>query len=295
MSFSTLVNREDFRANPIKAIFKRLFWRTRWIFIKSPWTLTLPNGSKIETPKIGTGALIYYLGYSEPEIANFINYYLKPGMCFVDIGAHLGEYCLLASSVVNNKGKVYAFEPNPDIIPFLFNNIKHNSLENVVVVNSAVSSSNGQVILHIHKEASMSSLRKIKSGNDNDFIKKVTVSTVCLNSYFFDNSRKIDIIKVDVEGAELDVIIGASCLLKKSIKDAPIWILEFNPLTNTDRLKKNNNVLEILWNNDYNIFEFNKSHNNILDSPPNLSLISIMPDKTTNLIASKKFLFKDEY
>ncbi len=294
MRISTLLKREDFINNPLKAIIKRLVWRTRWLFDKSPWILTLPNGYKIETPKIGTGALIYYLGYSEPEIANFINYYLKPGMNFVDIGAHLGEYSLLASSVVNNNGKVYAFEPNPNIIPFLVSNIKRNSVKNVVVNNSAVSSIDGQVILHIHKESSMSSIKKVEIQNTNVFISEVSVSTICLNSYFFNSSEKIDIIKVDVEGAELDVINGASFLCKKSLNDAPIWILEFNPLTINDHPIENNNVLEILWDNNYNIYEFNKSQK-ILGSPPNLSLITISPDKTTNLIASKKSLFKNEY
>ena len=55
-------------------------------------------------PKGGAGALIYYQGYSEPETARFLTAFLKPGMTFWDVGAHIGEYSLLAARCVGGAG-----------------------------------------------------------------------------------------------------------------------------------------------------------------------------------------------
>ncbi|MDO9084688.1 MAG: FkbM family methyltransferase [Anaerolineaceae bacterium] len=276
--------------NPLKAIIKRFIWRTRWLFNKSPWILTLPNGSKIETAKLGAGALIYYLGYSEPEIAYFVNYFLKPGMTFVDIGAHLGEYCILSSPLVEKSGKIFAFEPNPDIYPFLTRNIYRNSLINVVLDNHAVSSKEGEIIFQIHKEASMSSLKFNTLQKVENIVREIHVSTINLDNYFQNYEKEINLIKVDVEGAETEVIIGAKNLCSKSKGDAPTWIIEYNPGTAISTGRDAKNILYLLWEFKYYIYELKKGDVKS-QFQPSLSFITNPPNNFSTLVASKVNLY----
>src|SRR4051794_7361879 len=83
-----LFHRPDFQQNPARALLKRFSWRLRWTFKSEPWVLPLGPELEIEAPKGGAGALIYYLGYSEPEVASLIQRILRPGMTFWDVGAH---------------------------------------------------------------------------------------------------------------------------------------------------------------------------------------------------------------
>jgi len=263
--------------------------------MKTPWQLKLPNGLIMEFPKIGTGALIYYLGYSEPEIANLIQTLLKPGMTFVDIGAHLGEYCLLASSLVKNEGKVFAFEPNPEIIPFLSKNIQRNSLKNIIVSEKAVASQEGQVSFQIHKEASMSAIINPdeEKVTNHKIQTTITVSTICLDKFFSRPTEKIDIIKMDVEGVEVEVLKGAFNLLREPADEAPIWIFEYNPAAANEHGRNPYRILEILWDNKYQIYEVDKISLSKWNQKPRISLLNESPKKTTNLIASKINLIFD--
>jgi hypothetical protein len=65
----------------------------------------------------GSGALIYYQGSSEPETADFIKQVLKPGMVFVDVGAHLGEYSILTGAILwRNPASLQGAERAPILI-----------------------------------------------------------------------------------------------------------------------------------------------------------------------------------
>lgn len=156
--FRRLLSRPDFRSNPILAIWKRLWWRVRWQLTNDDWVLMLPNGLKISLPKSGAGALIYYQGWSEPEVAAFLLRLLKPGMTFVDVGAHIGEYVLLAAAVVGREGNVHAFEPDPRNYRLLERNVKINNLTSVHLNQCAVYSCDGIVQLEMFEEPSVTRL-----------------------------------------------------------------------------------------------------------------------------------------
>jgi hypothetical protein len=125
----SFTQRPDFRRNPVHAIYKRLCWRVRWRLCSEPWLLRLPNGMHIVIPQSGSGALIYYQGWSEPEVASFLIRFLSPNMTFIDVGAHIGEYVLLAASIVGQGGSVHAFEPDPRNYRLLETNVYLNKLQ----------------------------------------------------------------------------------------------------------------------------------------------------------------------
>lgn len=136
---------------------------------------------------------------------------IKKGDIVLDLGANIGYYTLIFAELVGDKGKVYAFEPDPTNFSLLEKNIIANNLKNVILIKKAVSNKFEKVKFYLNKEHSASnSLYKDKSSN---FIE---VETIKLDDYFKDFNKKISFIKIDVEGAEGFVIMGAKNLLKRN-------------------------------------------------------------------------------
>lgn len=223
-----LFARSDFRSNPLKAILKRLVLRVWWYVTKRPFIVPFANNLKIALPSGGASTAIYYLGYSEPETASFILRFLKPGMVFFDIGAHIGEYALLASQLVGATGEVHTFEPQPGLFEVMFENVRMNGLKNIILNCFAISNQVGEIEFEIFKESALSSIRKPNYQEENAS-NIIHVATTSLDSYWSKFPKTIDLIKVDVEGAEKLVFQGAKELLSLPQNEAPTWIFEYVP------------------------------------------------------------------
>ena len=175
-------------------------------------------------PKGGAGALIYYQGYSEPETARFLTASLKPGMTFWDVGAHIGEYSLLAARCVGGSGHVHGFEPQPKMYEFLRRNVAANGLSNVTSHCLAVSDRSGSAEFSLHPEPSMAFLNP--SGFVDPALPTISVMTTSLDQFWKSSGKLPNIVKVDVEGAERSVLAGAESLLQLPPDRAPVWIME---------------------------------------------------------------------
>jgi len=137
---------------------------------------------------------------------------LKTGDIVVDIGAHIGYYTLIASKIVSREGKVYAFEPDPKNFKLLKRNVEENQLHNVVLTNKAITSKTGQVKLYLNKE-NTGDHRIYDTKDDRD---EILVDSTSLDDYFKNIKRKIDVIKMDIQGAEYEAIMGGLGLLRKN-------------------------------------------------------------------------------
>ena len=222
-----LWDRPDFQHNPLHALGRRALWRARWVYSNEPWRLSLANGGSILVPKGGAGALIYYLGYSEPETARFLMSFLRAGMVFWDVGAHIGEFSLLASGQVGAKGRVDAFEPNPQLSDLICRTIEINGLANVTLHSHAVTDQSGVAEFVIDSEPSISHMRA--PGEESSVTSTIGVSTLPLGDFHVQCGYSPHLIKIDVEGAEKSVLLGAQSLLKLPPQTAPVWITEFAP------------------------------------------------------------------
>jgi FkbM family methyltransferase len=222
-----LVGRGDFVRNPLKALWRRLVWKVRWQFIRRPWVLKLRGGLKIAVARDGLGCLLYYQGFSEPEIEEFLERFLKPGMIFIDVGAHIGKYVLLASPAVGPGGEVHAFEPNPLAFQLLEANVRRNKLSNVFLRSCAVSDREEARDFEICRELTVSSFAK--SSVARQVREVVQVRCVDLDSYCVGWRRRPDLVKIDVEGAELAVFQGARRLLDLPAGQSPAWLFEYSP------------------------------------------------------------------
>lgn len=273
------LNRPDFQQNPLKAVIKRLWWRLRWKLTDRPYVIPFAQTLKILTPKAGSGAAIYFQGFSEPDTADFLLRFLRPGMTIVDIGAHIGEYTLLAAKAVGTRGQVHAFEPQTHLFPILHESVQINGFAQVKLNCSAVSDRLGEVEFQVLDEPTLSSIRK--QVMPNRAAKFVSVPCTTLDTYWQDRQQKIDLIKVDVEGAEKFVFQGATQLLKLPPQQAPIWIFEYAPNSYADFGYQADEILQLLKQHGYEILQYcGAGHLDAFN--PNAELPDIV-----NLVAAK--------
>lgn len=145
----------------------------------------------------------------EPAELAFVRRSLKPGDVFLDLGANGGIYTVVAGKLVGDAGRVYAFEPGRAEQALLRQNICRNDLRNVTVIGSAVSDRVGTARFAISLDGAMNSLRQTRHPMQR-VVEWREVETTTLDDFLERaRPRRVDIIKMDVEGAEKLVLAGA--------------------------------------------------------------------------------------
>ena len=148
-----------------------------------------------------------WLGSYEFEKQNALRRELKPGSVVYDIGANVGFYSLLASAIVGETGHVYSFEPSSVNLQDLKKHIRLNGVKNCTIIEAAVSSVDGQASFDSSGHRSMGHLAE--SGG-------VAVRTVTLDRLFQAGElRPPNVLKIDIEGAERDCLLGAAGVIQK--------------------------------------------------------------------------------
>ena len=138
----------------------------------------------------------------------------KPGSVIYDLGANLGYFSLLCSSYGNDL-KIFAFEPIPENMRILCRHLLINNINNVVPVNLAISDHMGMIDFSADNQSVSYTYKQASSyyGNRQLKIKVGIVSLDSLGSHF--GFPDPDIIKIDVEGAEFDVLSGGADLINR--------------------------------------------------------------------------------
>lgn len=156
---------------------------------------------------VGAGEHGYWLGSYEMGKRLAFEREIKPGSTVYDIGANVGYFSLLASILVGESGKVFAFEPLPRNVEFLRKHISINKLSNIEVIEAAVSSQSGEAFFDLGASTAMGHLSD--SGG-------LEIQMVSLDDMVSAGEIKPpDYIKLDVEGAEYDALRGAEVVIDK--------------------------------------------------------------------------------
>ncbi len=155
---------------------------------------------------------LYLFRHYELPLMKFIEKNVKEKQVVFDIGANVGFLTLTFSKQVKKNGKVFAFEPEPNNYKKLQENISLNNFKNISLNNFAVSSINDRLKLYLSDDNNFGTHSLVNERiNSTNF---VIVDTKKIDDFVFQNNIiKIDWIKIDVEGAELDVINGAKKVL----------------------------------------------------------------------------------
>ena len=157
-------------------------------------------------------------GTYDPAFIAFLSRSLQRGMTFVDVGANVGLFSIVAGTLVGPGGRVYAYECNPDLLKLLNDNVAMNWLsESVVIVDKAASHSSGVAEFWAPPrfKGLGSTLARSQHEAQSSDVQRLEVRTERLDARLAD-AHFIDLIKVDVEGAEADVLDGASALFESS-------------------------------------------------------------------------------
>ena len=176
---------------------------------------------------IGRTVLVSRAGQWEPEVWEAISGYLKPGGVFLDVGAHIGIDSLKASVLVGPLGTVVAFEPNPTTVVELRNNLSASHASNINIQTIALTDVEQPLTLFDSRGMGNSGSSSLSSDNAGDAGTPYVVRGRRLDDVVKELSlTRIDLIKADVEGAELLVLTGGIDTLRRF---HPALILEVVP------------------------------------------------------------------
>lgn len=206
----------------LRAIYESLCFR----LIPKDTTLMVMEGIKIILPGRDNPSTItvnlLMSGVWERFQTKLFKDSVHKGMVVVDIGAHIGYYALLAAKRVGKNGMVFAFEPDETNYAFLIRNIEQNGYSNVTPVKKAVTSGTGKVKLFLdtHESGEHSIV------GDKRRQKAVLVDSVALDN-FLNKDCVVDVIKMDVEGAEMAALVGMSKVIARSPR--LVMFTEFYP------------------------------------------------------------------
>ena len=159
-------------------------------------------------------------GTWEPHVEHVLRQHLAPGSVFVDIGANVGWHTALAAALVGADGRVYAIEPNPDNARLIAHTIDHNHLSNVQLVPLALGESTGFAAFR----SAVGSNGGFLPQDDHRFIDPCVTIVPTMRFDDLDIPR-VDVIKIDVEGAEPIVFRGAAATIER---DHPVILFEFS-------------------------------------------------------------------
>jgi FkbM family methyltransferase len=164
-------------------------------------------------------------GVWEPHLSAFITGRLRPGDIFVDVGANSGWYTLLAALRVGGRGQVVAVEPSTELVGRLRWQVERNGLDNVRVVQEAVSDHVGTVAVELgpaEHTGLTRALREAWPGAD------AVACRPLPDMLTAEEWRRVRLVKIDVEGAEFAAVRGLSAALPSLPADAEV-VVEVGP------------------------------------------------------------------
>jgi FkbM family methyltransferase len=161
------------------------------------------------------GREILAQGCWEWETYHFLSSWLAPGMTVIDAGANIGQYALLASASVGPGGRVHAFEPHPVLHRVLGRNLRRARCANAVAHRLALGGASGTRDLFLHPIGNAGATSLMPPDPDGARVPRVRVRATTLDAHVEASQiRRVDLVKIDVEGAEREVLAGAARTLE---------------------------------------------------------------------------------
>lgn len=199
------------------------------------------------------------LGTYEIPIQNIFAQHLQAGDVFYDIGANVGFFTIIASKLVGNTGKVYAFEPGKGNANSIRHNARLNDFNQIEVIEKAVSNTSGEGQLLLAKYSGGHALATADAPPD--LAGEVTIDLVSIDDLIAQNRiTPPNFVKVDVEGAELDVLKGMSETIKTY---QPTIIYEVDDSDRAGYERKYRELADFLESLNYQVTQIENSYDTI--------------------------------
>jgi FkbM family methyltransferase len=215
----------------VKLVVRSTYGRAYWTILpKSPLRYRLPSGGVLLLEARHSFTHCFWPGVDkyEPDVRAALLHFLKAGDTFLDCGANIGYFSVLAGDLVGARGHVFAIEANPVTFGMLERNLSAN--RSGVAVHCALMAVPGEVSLFVPRQGGdvYSSTRKggLVKGEDTETI---TVPGRTLDDVVGSlGINRVDVLKIDIEGGELDVLRSARHVLRNM---RPVVVCEYG--TNT--------------------------------------------------------------
>lgn len=197
----------------------------------------------------------------EPLHVKWIKDYVEQGDVVIDVGANIGYYTTILANCVGILGKVYAFEPEPNNFKLLQKNIRANGFNNVIAINAACGRKTGKMTLYVSKpEFSDVGGNGMHRVYPSQFCvdEPIEVDIVEIDNFIVDERDKshITFVKIDAEGAELDILKGMAGILVNHKHMA--MLLEYSPACIREKGDNPHETISILKTTG---FHFNRDIN----------------------------------
>ena len=204
----------SFSRKPAQQKYLAIARRARRILPALPIPMRLPFGVWWIAERSALDQELMNNSFEGSEI-EFVQRFLRPGMTVLDVGAHHGLYTLLASKLVGPTGKIIAFEPSPRERRRLLKHIKLNGFRDVQVEPYALGAETGEADLYLADGSDdwCNSLRRPQESKGRTARVQIRRLDDIVGQAWL---TKVDFVKLDVEGAELDTLKGAAKLLSNA-------------------------------------------------------------------------------
>lgn len=246
------------RGHRARALTRAVSWQLYSRLIRKPITIRVYGGLRLRCyPQSASASNVMYFGdhYEFHEMV-FVRRLLRPGDAFIDGGANIGTYSLLAGGIVGPEGRVDAFEPDPLAAARLRENVALNQLVNTQIHQVALSDVPGRIKFVQGWDVS----NRVASLDDGDR-DTVEVDAVRLDDVLPPDVRYV-MGKLDLEGAELAALRGATDHLRA--QNPPVWLFEGfeNQLARLGATKEE--LLSLLTRHGYKHFAFEAIRNELV-------------------------------
>ena len=180
----------------------------------------------------------YYEAEYEPETFDFFHENLKPGDTVLDIGGHIGLFAVVTARFVGNSGSVFSFEPTPFTRGVMKEVVDLNGVADIVEIRGeAVSSKRGETIFYDTGTEISNANSLVRSELSKT---EIPITLISVDEFVTERGLNVDCLKIDVEGAELDVLIGAREVFTSQ---RPVARLGLHPVF----IEKNRQSLSEIW------------------------------------------------
>ena len=200
---------------------------------------------------------LYYFGVWEPHLTRVVSSMLKSGDVFIDVGANVGYYTLLAAPIVGELGGVVAIEASPSIFRLTLEHISLNGIRNVRAINAAATELRGRVQLYPGRSANIGGTSIVYQVSDAE---PIDVEGIPLAEILTDEEvARTKLIKIDVEGAELLVLLGLAAVLPRLRRDAAI-LMEVSAVHLSEGDAAVRRIFTLMCENNFQAYEIRNEY-----------------------------------
>jgi FkbM family methyltransferase len=193
-------------------------------------------------------------GYFEASEQAFYWLYLRPADTFIDCGAHIGLYSIIASRATDGETHVIAIEPSGETANHLEFNLTHSGMKGAHIIRSAIWMASGQ-IQFINKGAGKAAYAHAAFGEG---VGGISISTVTLDQIVKDAGvKEVALVKIDVEGAEPEALKGGQYAIEHGL--LPVLMVEFTEQNLQQRGLSTQDLILQLRKLDYTLCEFSQA------------------------------------